>query len=117
MLGTLADAYDLCESLAAVAVSGAGSAIPSNRCSALQLASALSMGESGVFHPIGDDLSRNKEDMFVGDCSVMRSLARTVISYGGEICQGNVKGFVGEHNHIKGVEVAKCGANESYGRN
>lgn len=80
------------------------------------MASALSMGEAGVFHPIGEDKSRNREDLFVGECSVMRSLARTVLSYGGELCQGSVKGFVGEHNHVKGVEVTSV-TGESHGIN
>lgn len=105
MLGSLADAYDLCESLAAVAVSGAGSSLPSNRCSALNLASALSSGEFGVFHPVGEERRREREDLFVGECSIMRSLSRTVLSYGGDLCRGSVKGFVGEDNHVKGIEI------------
>ena len=115
VLGTVGDLYEVCESLSSLAVFGAQEALPSSSLSALMLATSLASNETGLFFPSSLPLSSADEalESLLGECSVLTSLAATVLNCGGEIVQGEIKSLLGEGNVVTGVEVTEPSSSAS----
>jgi phytoene dehydrogenase-like protein len=109
LLGAIESIYELCDSLACVSVLSVGEALPSSRISALYLAAAFAGNESGLFHPVSLSSASSRDDLeaVVGNCAITKALASTVLTHGGDVCFAAVKGFVGEDNSVKGVELSE----------